>query len=408
MDALIGRQPICDAKQEVVGYELLYRSDNGVSARDVDGDQATASVTINALLDFGLDHLVGPQPAFVNLTRRFLLDRHWQSFPQDRVYLEILESVPEDDEVMAALHEAKDLGYRIALDDVVDPKHQSGILALADVVKVDFPQLDRDGLSRLVDDLARPGRRLLAEKVETPEQFDLCRGLGYDWFQGFFFCRPKVIRRRRVPTDRLSLLRLLARMQDPDLDIHEAREIIERNVALSYQMLRIVNSAMYSLPVAIESIQQAIVLLGLTRIRRYVALLLLSDIDDKPRELMHTALVRGRTCEMLASSRRLDTDSAFCVGLLSVLDALTDLPMDEALQSIRLAPPLESALRSREGELGDLLRAIDHCEGTETAPLPDGFAPRDVAEAFFGATRWAREVLAELAGFLPTATSPQD
>lgn len=406
-DALVGRQSICDGDLEVVGYELLYRSSRDVSPRDVDGDAATASVAINALVEIGLDRLVGDKRAFVNLTRNFIVGGHWRNLPPDRVYLEILESVPPDDDVMAALRSAKEMGYLLALDDVVYSPRVEPFLPLVDVVKVEVPALDRDGLARHIDLLARPGVTLLAEKVETHEDFELCRGLGYEWFQGFFFCRPNVVRERKLPTDRISLIRLLARMQDPDLDLHEARAIIERNVSLSYQMLRVVNSAMYALPVRIDSIQQTIVLLGLTRIRRYVALLLLSEINDKPRELMQMALVRGRTCETLARRCQTDPDSAFCVGLLSVIDALIDLPMNEALETIPLSKPLEAALLLRDGQLGTLLSAALFCEGEGSGGLADDLAPEDIVEAYFAAVEWARDVIAEFATVTGGATAPR-
>ena len=403
-DALVARQPICDRRLDVVGYELLYRSANGISPELVDGDHASASVAVDAFVEIGIDRMVGDKLAFLNMTRNFIVDGHWRNLPRDRVVLEVLEHVKPEEDVLAALRDAKAAGYTLALDDVVYSPELDPFLALVDIVKVEIPALDRAQLKEHAKILSRPGVKLLAEKVETHAEFEMLREIGYDWFQGFFFCRPNIVREKKAPTDRLSLIRVMARMQATDVDIDEIREIIERDVSLSYLLLRVVNSAKYALLVEITSIQHAIALLGMTRIKRYVTLLLMTQIDDKPRELMRTALVRGRVCEILANESGSDPDAAFCVGLLSVLDALTDLPMREALNSIPLAEPLEHALLDRTGPFGKLLGTVFICEG-EPIELPREFSAEAITNAYVEALSWAEESLSELASFAAASTT---
>ncbi len=396
--ALVARQPICDRKLEIYGYELLHRSANP-DAPMVDGDQASAVVTATSVVEIGLDRLVGPRRAFLNMTRNFLVDGHYQALPAERVVLEVLEDIDPDHEVMSAVRRAKDDGYRIALDDFLYDARLEPLIDLADIVKVETNALDLDGLKRHVDLLDRPGILKLAEKVETHDEFEQCRELGYDLFQGFFFCRPNIVHRRKLPSDRLSLIQLMSRLQSSAaVDIGDVSALIERDISLSYRILRAVNSALYSLPRRIESIHQAIVALGIERVKRTVTLLFMTSVDDKPRELMRTSLVRARVCESLAATEGLHSDTLFSVGLLSVLDALLDLSMQEALETVPLSPDVCAALLTRDGPMGRVLQAAIECDRGLYSNLPAlGMDPQSVYGIYLDAFEWASEVLAQIA-----------
>ncbi|MBI4879131.1 MAG: HDOD domain-containing protein [Planctomycetes bacterium] len=397
---LIGRQPICDRNLDTYGYELLYRSESWPANGILDGDQATASVAINTIYNIGLDRLVGQHRAFINMTRSFLVEGLYKALPSDRVILEVLEDVEPDGPALAAISEAASLGYGIALDDFVYAEKLEPLIELASVIKVETRALDRQGIAEHARILDRPGLLLLAEKVETQEEYTVCRDAGYDLFQGYFFCRPKVLRRKRIPTDHLALIRLTAALHDPEADIKEVERVVERNVSLSYMLLRIVNSSLHALPRRIESIRQAVVLLGLDMIQKCVSLLLMTTIGDKPRELMMTALVRARFCEQYAAfAEGRPSAKYFTVGLLSVVDALMDMSMKEVLDSVCLTDEIQAALIHREGVLGEALSAVVACEQSDArafngAPLDQGA----LQDCYFEALSWAFEVQKELAG----------
>lgn len=397
---LVARQPIYDASVAVAGYEVLYRATADGPANVVDGDSATANVLVHALLDIGLDPLVGKHRAWVNCTRNVLVDKLYEFLPAERVVLEVLEDVDADAESIGAVKLAKQRGYRIAVDDFVLGGRTAPFVEYADVVKVDLPRLRGKALEQHVRELSRPGLSLLAEKVETHDEFERCRRAGYSLFQGFFIARPQLMRGKRSPGDRLLMLRLLARIQDPDVELEEIEEMVRTNVGLSYRLLRYVNSALFTTAQKIESIRHAMAMLGLERVRMCVIMLVLTGLDDKPHELVMTALVRARYCQLLATAQMRHRGHAyFTVGLLSVLDAFMDRPMDELVAQLSITPELEAALLRREGPMGELLDAAIACERADWQRLAaTGFDPQTLQNSYLQAIRWAGETDAALSG----------
>jgi EAL and modified HD-GYP domain-containing signal transduction protein len=234
---------------------------------------------------------------------------------------------------------------------------------------------------------------LLAEKVETHATFERCRELGFDLFQGYFFAQPQLVRSQRMPADRVALMRLLTRVQDPAADIEEIEQLVASNVTLSYKLLRYVNSALLGVSMHIESIHHAIVMLGLERVRTCASMLLLAGVEDKPHELIVTALVRARYCQLLAMLRpRESAHQYFTVGLLSVLDAFMDRPMQELLGELHIAPELEAALLRRQGPLGEVLDAAIACERADWPRLMSaGFEMDALRAAYVQALAWVAE-----------------
>jgi len=325
--ALIARQPIVDADVRVRGYELLFRSQGPGQSQGFDGEVATATVAINTLLDLGLRTVAGEHPVYVNMTRAFLVRELYTALPRERVVLEVLEDIEPDAEALAAVRRARELGYRIALDDYVHDEARLPLLELADVVKVEAAQLDDAALVEHARLLRRPGLTLLAEKIETRERFELARDAGFELFQGWFYARPHLLQRRRLHSERATLLRLLAMLEDPATDFDDIGGFVEQNMALSYKLVRYVNSVLFSLAQPIESVRHACAMLGLERVRTCVTLLLLSEVDDKPHELMANALCRARMCQLLAGGASADEGQKhFTVGLFSLLDAFLDQP----------------------------------------------------------------------------------
>lgn len=400
-DILVGRQPICDRRLEVYGYELLYRSNTSPpGSPGFDGNVATATIAINSVMQIGLGPIVGEKLAFVNMTREFLVKRHYQVLPIENVVLEVLEDVEPEEDLLAAVREAKDLGYTIALDDFIYSEKLEPLIDLAELIKVEVPALDRDGLREHADLLKKRGKLLLAEKLETHEEFEFCRDAGYDLFQGFFYCKPNIVQQKAVTGNRLALLQLVARVQDVDFDLDEVEQIVAQDVSLTFMLLRTVNSVTFALRSPVESIHQALVMLGQSNLRRCVTLLMMMGFDDKPQALLMTALVRARVCEKLSERPGEARDGRyFSVGLLSVLDALTDQPMEQILGTMPLADTIKEAILSYAGPWGAALRAAVACEHGDADALDA--VPHDadeVQDAYFDALHWAGEVYGDLMG----------
>lgn len=393
-DVFVGRQPICDRNQDVQAYELLYRSGFAGGANVGDGNAATATVAVNAVLELGLDQLVGSCSAFINVTRQFMVDGHFRGMPKGRVVLEVLEGIEPDAELVEAVRAASTEGYTIALDDFEYEEKFEPLIEIADLIKIDVAALSREEIERHCSLLNRNGIELLAEKVETHAEFEFCRDLGFKYFQGFYFCEPKVIQQKALPQNRLALLEILSKVHDSNVEIEELVETIVRDVSMSFRLLRNVNSSMFALPREIESVHQAVVMLGSRRIRSLCTLLMMATVDDKPRELTATGLVRARVCQKLAQSVGADDQMFFSVGLLSVLDALIDQPMAHLLDQMPLVDEVRAAILGLHGVAGEALRVAQSCERADWTALEESQFETDVIrDAYVDAMGWALEAM---------------
>jgi EAL and modified HD-GYP domain-containing signal transduction protein len=394
-DVYIGRQPIYDRDLKVAAYELLFRHDPDVNrvSQHVDGDLATSQVLVHTFMEIGLDRVVGDYPAFINMTRTLLLAADALPFPRERVVLEVLEDIEIDPPLVAAARALAKDGFVLALDDFIYRAAARPLLRLARYIKLDILAMDRRTVQRHVTELRRWPVQLIAEKVENADALEFCRGLGFDLFQGFFFCRPHIVRGRRIPANRLAILRLLARLSDPAVETKELETLIGQDVSLSYRLLRLINSAYFGFPRTVDSVRQAVVYLGLRRIKSWVGLIVMSGIDDKPQELLISALIRARMSELLTSHLGLSNpDSAFTVGLFSLLDAMLDMTMGEILEQLPLTDELRKALDGHEGAYGRLLTYVLAYERGEWDRVKCSQLPTRVAsEAYLDAIAWAHE-----------------
>jgi len=349
---------------------------------------------VNTFLELGLDTLVGSKRAFVNLTRDFLLQDYSLVFPADRVALEVLEDVAVDADVLAALRNLSAQGYIIALDDFFYQERLRPLVELADIIKIDVLASGRTTVAEQVKLLRQYDVQLLAEKVETQEDFTYYKTLGFEYFQGYFFCRPDVIKGQRSPTNRLMILELLAKFQHPGTTFRELEALISRDVSLSYKVLRAANAAIYTRARKVESIQQAVQLVGLTAITNIVSLFLLANIDDKPHELLITAMVRAKMCEQLAKlMQQSNSATFFTVGLLSVLDAFMDRPMLDILPALPLADEIVEALLSHTGMLGAILGCVLAYERGDWEAVQSLGCPSDLlVKTYLEALMWANEM----------------
>jgi EAL and modified HD-GYP domain-containing signal transduction protein len=395
----VGRQPIYNREQKVIAYELLYRAGTGNFAAVTDGDRATTEVIINSVLDIGLDSIVGKRTAFFNLTGSFIRGDHPLPLDNKQVVLEILEDIEPDANVIEGMKQLADKRYIIALDDFEYSDKFIPLLEIAHIVKLEVMNKSKDELVRKVAQLKPFKVKLLAEKVETPEEYELCKELGFDYFQGYFFCKPHIIEGRRLPANRLVVLNLLARLQDPDVEIEELEQLIVQDVSLTYRLLRYINSAAFALGKEIESVHRALVLIGINTIKNWVSLLLLARIDDKPKELMRTALIRARMCELLAESHshRDERDQYFTCGLFSVLDALMDRPMEELLDALPISGTVKSALLEYTGDAGAVLtEVLNYEKGAWQMLAETGIPSSEYRNCYLQSVMWADASMSNL------------
>lgn len=394
-NVLIGRQAILGPQVELYGYELLYRNSEDNRANFLDGDAATARTMLNAYLEIGLDNIVGSHPAFFNITERFLLEGFCQELPKERVVLEILEQIKPNPRVSEVLSGLSSQGYTIALDDFVYHDSLLPFLEMAHIVKIDIMAHDRETLKTQVERLRPFEVKILAEKVETRQDFEFCKSLGFDFFQGFFFSKPNLVQGRHIPANQIALISLLATLQDPDIRLPEVEEIIRRDLSLSFKVLRYVNSAYFSLPSNIDSISQAATMVGLTRLKTWATLIAMASIEDKPFELLLTAILRARMCEQMAAAMNYSNpDTFFTVGLFSVLDALFDSPMSELLTTLRLSPEVNEALIYHDGVLGKILEGVlAYDQGDWENVLGLDLSQSAIRDAYLEAITWSSSML---------------
>tara|TARA_R110001606_G_scaffold361754_7_gene515141 strand:- start:37135 stop:38358 length:1224 start_codon:yes stop_codon:yes gene_type:complete len=389
---IVARQAIFDIDLNVYAYELLFRSNNKQTESgvlDSFGDEATSRVINYTFLELGVERVIGNHLAFVNLTRNFILNDDPLPFAQDRVVLEILEDIVADDELIAATQKLVDQGYIIALDDFIFNESLRPLVQLADIIKIDLLAFSEQTLIDQVTLLKQENVKLLAEKVETKEQFQLCKQLGFDYFQGYFFSRPTIVEGQAIPDSQLNLLLLITKLQNPNVLLEDIEQLISQDVTLTYKLLRLLNSAAIGLPRKIESIKQGLVILGLKAIKTWTTLIALNDIKCIPSELMANTLIRAKMCEQLASHYNCSAETGFLVGLFSTIDAMMSHPMDELLKSLPLNSDIKQALSNRQGYLGDLLNIVIYYEqGSWDEVDTEQVSLEQLGELYVNATEW--------------------
>ncbi|HYR86057.1 MAG TPA: HDOD domain-containing protein [Terriglobia bacterium] len=382
---LLNRHPIYYSKLNVIGYETQAHSGLGqVSDSQVD------TPAVLKLLAENLDTLTGNHWGLVTLPQQAILDGDYNLLPRERVIIGIEEG-PADEQLFKALAKLSKLGYRVALPFANE--NLRPLAGPADILMLNLAQVEGESLPARTNASSRQKAKLLVTGIETHEDFELCKELGCDFFQGYFFCTPKVTG-KSVPVQRLAAVRLMAALQNREVRLQELEDIIRYDVSLSYKLLQFVNSAYMGLQRDVVSIKHAISMVGIERIRRWASLLLFASVGNKPRELMVTASIRARMCERLADSQNEDRQSTFfTVGLLSVLDALLDQPMAEALQGLSLSPEICEALVNRSGPLGTTLRAVvayEQSDWKRHALLR--FRPTKLQDSYLESLRWTHTV----------------
>ena len=395
----MARQPILTGNEQVFGYELLFRDGVEDYFRHTDADAASRS-TLDTSLLMGLDVLCDGRLAFINCTRETLLKDYISLLPPSQAVVEILESVPVDDLVKAACVRLKEGGYTIALDDFIADDPRTELAEFADIIKVDMKNTSAEQRGALVKRFGSARCRMLAEKVETREEFTACKKAGFQYFQGYFFRRPELLHAREIPKNQVNYLRLLQAISHEEIVAKEIEDIIKGEASLCYRLLRYLNSAAFSFASEIHSVRHGLAILGEREVRRWVRLVAaLGAGQNKTSDLVLSALVRARYCELLGAKVSHGDSDLFLVGLLSLMDVILEIPMGVVLEGISLDRETRAVLLGQKSVLGSIFELMLCQEAADwqkvsalstQLKLPESFA----TTCHWQAMQWAREMTA--------------
>jgi len=396
----VARQPILTRDEKVFGYELLFR--NGVDEyfRSSDVESAARS-TLNTSMLMGLDVLCDGRRAFINCTRDVLLKDYVTLLPSTQTVVEILESVPVDDLVLAACQRLREAGYLIALDDFITSDPREPLVEIADIVKVDLRQVSFEDAAEMAKRYGPWRCRMLAEKVETRAEFTATKNAGFVYFQGFFFHRPETLHAQEIPANQVNYLRMWQAVAKPELDTREVETVIKSEASLCYRLLRYLNSPVFGLANEIHSVRHALAILGEREVRRWVRLVAtLGAGQNKSSELVLSALVRARFCELLSPRIPHGESDLFLMGLLSLMDTILEIPMNRVLESVSVDRETRGVLLGGQSHLRRFYQLMLAQESGEWQASSDlarelHLSDSEVAEKYWEAVHWAQQVSAK-------------
>ncbi len=397
-EVLLARQPIFDRNMSLYGYELLYRQQDSLEhANFLCGDTATSLLLLNnyASLPQSTEH--HRVPAFINITENLIKSSDLLPVAPEKVVLEVLESVTPDHDLIEAIKRYKSLGFKIALDDYPFTEDFEKLLFLADFIKVDVMNTNLDEVQHKINHMKNFNAQLLAEKVEDHDCYVDCLKLGFHLFQGYFFEKPQIIRGKKLSANKQSVMQLMATLYDPKSEPAAIAQKIAQDAELSYRLLRIINSAAYGLTRKINSVKDAVVLLGLQKLKRWISLLALSSSDDTPPELIKTLLIRGRSCELLAEKLQAgEQEQYFTTGLFSGIDSLLGADLDYLINELPLVNEIKEAILQYQGPQGMVLKAVIQFEHAQWESLNTQIDEQLINQCYFESIGWCEEVSSTL------------
>lgn len=357
MDVYIATQPIFDLDEQVYAYEILYRNSNVNSYSFADGDEASSRVIVNTFDSFGIEKLTGGKAAFINFTANLIKEDVATILPAENLVIEILETVEPDDEIIEKCIKLKESGYTIALDDFVFGEQYEPLIKIADIIKVDFLITSDEEKGRLAHKYKQT-IKMLAEKIETREDFEKAKSMGYSLFQGYFFSKPLMLSMTDIPMVKFMYLQLISKVTSGEFNFEEIAAIISSDVCLSYKLLRLVNSVAFGFRSKITNIKQAVVALGEKELKKWVCLVAVKGIgDDKPDQIVRSSLTRARFLEILSGKSlalKERTSDLFLTGLFSMLDVLMNRPLQELLQEVYVSTDIKDVLLENKGPFIEL------------------------------------------------------
>ncbi len=402
-DTYVARQPILNAKRQTLGYELLFRDgENNAYPSHIDSNRATYRLIVENFLSLGTNPALEKSRCFINFPQESLLRELPLALPKDKVVIEVLETCTPNDELYAAIKKLSAAGYLIALDDFVYSPEWERFLPFVQIVKLDIMAMGLDDACTFVKERLSKGvrRKFLAERVETEEEFLTARSAGFTFFQGYFFGKPEISRKGYLSPEQLIAMELFREVCQPDVDFAKVEKIVAKDVSLSYQLLRFVNTMSDRLEVSISSFRQALIYLGQDKLKIFVSLAVASFISTtKPKELYNLSLQRAQFCQLMARDNPFNqySDQAFLIGLFSMLDALLDVSLNELVEQLPLCASIKLALLERQGPYGQLLQLEECYEradwyGVKNACQQLNISVDDVMPRITEAQRWSQDL----------------
>ncbi len=399
----VARQPILDREKRTIGYELLFRDGPKNTFPEVEPELATSRLLSDHFLSTHYNTL-GNKLGFVNFPQQSLINLVPTLFPKDSLVIEVLEDCEPTEELLEAIKHLHQCGYRIALDDFVPTKSWKRFLPYISMIKFDIRLIPIEKAAMFIQSLSQYNIDFLAEKVETYEEFKQTLEAGFDYFQGYFFSKPEMIKKRQLKPSFLAVIQLCKEIADKPIDFDEVERLFSIDITLSYKLLTFVNSG-YTLTTKIKSFRQALIYLGEDRLRRFISLVAIASVqDDKPDSLYALAIQRARMCELLLSQMKTkyDPGQAFLTGMFSLLDSLLDQPLSDVIDDIPIDDDIKLALISRKGILGYLLSLSITYEQADWETIERycsalKLSETQLVEAFNESTEWAQELMAQSA-----------
>ncbi len=399
MDVFVARQPIFNKHQKIYAYELLFRNGLVNAFPSVDGAEATSSLLSSSFFTIGIEQIASGHKAFINFTAEMLVRGVPALLPKDNIVVEILENVQPTAEVIAACRDLVNKGYVLALDDFVYCKALIPLIELAQIIKVDFGLLSIVEIAEMVQVLKKYSCKLLAEKIETNEEFLLAGSMGFVYFQGYFFSKPEILKNKDIACSQLALLQLVVELSRTEFEIDDIEKLVNNDISISFKLLTYLNSAYYARSQPISSIRQAIAFLGEKGTRLFVSLIVMSKLSaNKPDELIRTSCIRARFLALIGQQLKLDESIFFMLGLFSMLDAILDMSMAALMQQLRVSDDISGALISKTGILFPYLQLIQLYEAGEWESLDAALQKLELDEHkimdfYLDAIQWAKNFI---------------
>ncbi|MBU1342849.1 MAG: HDOD domain-containing protein [Proteobacteria bacterium] len=366
MDIFVARQPIFTTQRKIFGYELLFRLGLENAFPDIDGDIATSNVLSNTFFSFELKEILGDKPGLINFTKELILQKTPLLFPQKHIIIEVLENVEPDKDIIDALEQFKEKGFNIALDDFIYHEKFEPMMKLCRIIKFDLIATPLPTLSTIVKDiLTNYDITLLAEKVETYDEFKQAKKMGFRLFQGYFFAKPEVLSKKEISPSQITKLKLINEVGKKEIDFKELEALIKKDVSVSFKLLKFINSAYFGRPTPINTVKDAITYLGTDELKKFIHIVAVSDLSaNKPTELIRSSVIRARMCEQCGTILKTSytTEELFTLGLFSFMDAMLDSRMEDILKNIAFSDKIKTALIGKDKEFQKLLTIVKSFE----------------------------------------------
>ena len=394
------RQPILDKNKKLFAYELLFRDSIDNVFPEIDGDEATSKMVEASQFNMGISEFTGNKPAFINFTLETLSQGYPEMLSPEEVVIEILETIKPGKKLLALCKELHEKGYTIALDDYEHQSVWAHFYPFINIIKIDIQQSNIDEIKQVINAIKdHPHIKLLAEKVETYEEYNQMQQFGFDYYQGYFFAKPEMVKTKSLSPSQMAMAELLYETSKTEFDLNSVTSVFERDVSLSYKLLRYANSAIFRRRSEVSTIKQALVILGASELKRFIGLMFAVTANpDKPTELIKLAMTRAKFCELVAHDIRsqLDVSIAFLTGLLSMIDAILDEDMASVLEKLPLSEEIKNPLLTKKGVMAGLIKLvgfIEHADWDKTTLVMEKLKlDKDkVVEHYNQALAWADE-----------------